>query len=253
MKFLSWWFAAVAWLSSPAFAEDVRFFDGSSINYWDSPAPNVDLPKAVPAPAVTLDVQSSGFSWQTVMDPKHDDFFKEGDYKPPAAFMEVARDPSDHNIRMWNAYIARKNELMTRLTHRLQEYSAQNVAATPLPVVQPASKPQDVNQDPKRFRIRMYFDSTCPQCQRMMTTLSDLAARGFDVEAKQIDERPLASQGAAFPVTRADPEDVKRHGISSVPFLLVGDLQREVVYKMAGFKTAGDIFSEIAAETKGGR
>ena len=37
------------------------------------------------------------------------EFFKEGDYSPPEPFMELARNPTDENIRMWFQYLDKKN------------------------------------------------------------------------------------------------------------------------------------------------
>lgn len=244
--------------SAAALADDVSFFEGG-IDYWSEAKP---LP-AAPAQekAVESVAEHPAFDWRRAMDPRNDDFFREGDYVPPAPFMEVARDPSDENIRMWNAYIARKNELATRLQQRLQEYSAVHGEAAPVgagtapPMAVPEAKAAhvEISADPKRFQFRMYFDSECPHCQRMMDTLADLDRRGFVVEALQVDERPIRAQGLPFPVARASPDDVKRQGISSVPFLLVGDLSAKVVYKMTGYKSASDIFSEIAAGSRGVR
>lgn len=241
--------------ATSAFADGVTFFD-DGIDYWgeQKPAPAVAVTsKAEAAPAKPA--ERAPFDWQKVMDPRNEDFFREGDYVPPAAFMEVARDPSDQNIRMWHAYIGRKNELAARLQRRLQEYGARHGEVTFEAPVAPKSMQPSANEafrnevpaDPGRFRIRMYFDSECPHCRRMMGTLVGLRKRGFDVEALQVDERPLRTNGLPFTVARASPDDIKRQKISSVPFLLIGDLKAKVVYKMTGFKTESQIFSEIAS------
>lgn len=250
--------ALVLLRSTAALADDVSFFEGG-IDYWSEAKP---LP-AAPAQEKTAEspAERPAFDWRRAMDPRNDEFFREGDYVPPAPFMEVARNPSDENIQMWNAYIARKNELAARLQRRLQEYSAEHGEvvpvgagiAPPIPALEVKAAHVEIPADPKRFQFRMYFDSECPHCQRMMGTLADLDGRGFVVEALQVDERPIRAQGLPFPVARASPEDVKRQGISSVPLLLVGDLSAKVVYKMTGYKSTSDIFSEIATGSRAAR
>jgi|JI10StandDraft_1071094.scaffolds.fasta_scaffold29727_5 thiol-disulfide isomerase/thioredoxin len=230
-----------------AFAEEIKFFDGG-IDYWAAPAAKV-VDQPMPKVEQKKPSESSSFDWQRVMDPKNDDFFREGDYVPPAAFMEVARDPSDQNIRMWNAYIEKKNTLAARLQQRLQEYAASNTLMAPPGMVQeqmPKQRPTSTSDaDIKRYQFRMYFDSQCPHCKRMMQTLAELSEKGFFVEAKQIDKLPFDPRGLPFAISVASPDEVKRHAIASVPFLLVGDLKDKLVYKMAGYKSVSDIFVEI--------
>jgi len=241
-------------LSANASAENMTFFD-SGIDYWSKPSPTPENASAAETPVKSQAKQADErptFDWQKVMDPKNDDFFREGDYMPPAALIEVARDPSDQNIRMWHAYIAKKNELTSRLNQRLHEYSARHGNGTEAtPPVKTVEVTPDL--DPKRFRFRMYFDSECPHCKRMMTTMVELVQRGFAVEVIQIDTRPFHMDNAPFRVTRADPEEVKRHGITSVPFLLVADFGAEVVYRMSGFKSVDEIFGELSAGKRGVR
>ena len=230
-----------------AFAEEVKFFDGG-IDYWTAPASKV-IDRPTPKVEQKKPSEPSSFDWQKVMDPKNDDFFREGDYVPPAAFMEVARDPSDQNIRMWNAYIEKKNTLAARLQQRLQEYAASNTLMAPPGIVQeqtPRQRSTPTSEaDVKRYQFRMYFDSQCPHCKRMMQTLTELSEKGFFVEAKQIDKLPFDSRGLPFAISAAAPDEAKRHAIASVPFLLVGDLKDKLVYKMVGYKSVSDIFGEI--------
>ncbi len=109
-----------------------------------------------------------------------------------------------------------------------------------------------VSIDPKRFRIRMYFESTCPHCKRMMTTLKNLQGEGYFVEAFQIDSKSF--EKAQFPIAtrRANPEDVKKYGISSVPFTLVADLKQETVSKpITGYQSVSEIKNIIDLMKKG--
>ena len=102
--------------------------------------------------------------------------------------MEIARDPSDENIKNWFEFQKKKNELSARLQLRMQEFLAKNegpglaaqigsrVAATEKRVERKL-----VAVDPARFRVRMYFDSNCPHCKRMFGVLKRLQNEGFQV------------------------------------------------------------------------
>ncbi len=218
-------------LSSYAQAEKLEYFD-SKIDFWGDKARAKDAPKTQSSPA---EKQESKFPWRTFLDPKNKEFFKEGDYTPPEPFMEVARNPTDDNIKQWFELMKKKNDLQTKLQERMAEYMAKNgevkvpsnvVSAAPAPS---KVKEQNVALDPSRFRLRMYFESTCPHCRRMFQVLKKLQDDGFHVEALQVDSGPVPDAEKIVPISRADPSDLKKHGIKGVPFLLIADTKRKAL------------------------
>lgn len=218
-------------LSSFAHAEKLEYFE-SKIDFWGDKPGAKDNPKAQVSPT---DKQDGKFPWKTFLDPKNKEFFKEGDYTPPEPFMEVARNPTDDNIKQWFELMKKKNELQTKLQDRMAEYMAKNgelkipaniATATPAP---PKVKEQNVALDPSRFRLRMYFESTCPHCRRMFQVLKKLQDGGFHVEALQVDSGPVPDAEKVVPISRADPNDLKKHGIKGVPFLLIADTNRKAL------------------------
>jgi len=218
-------------LSSFAQAEKLEYFD-SKIDFWGDKPSTKDVPKKEPSPT---DKQEGNFPWKTFLDPKNKEFFKEGDYTPPEPFMEVARNPTDGNIKQWFELMKKKNELQTKLQERMAEYMTKNgdvkVSST-IPMAAPAppkEKEQHLALDPSRFRLRMYFESTCPHCRRMFQVLKKLQDRGFQVEALQVDSGPVPNAEKIIPISRADPNDLKKHGIKGVPFLLIADTKRKAL------------------------
>lgn len=218
-------------LSSFAQAEKLEYFD-SKIDFWGDKPSTKDVPKKEPSPT---DKQDGNFPWKTFLDPKNKEFFKEGDYTPPEPFMEVARNPTDDNIKQWFELMKKKNELQTKLQERMAEYMAKNGelktapdVATAAPVA-PQAKEQNVSLDPSRYRLRMYFESTCPHCRRMFQVLKKLQDGGFQVEALQVDSGPVPDAEKIIPISRADPSDLKKHGIKGVPFLLIADTKRKAL------------------------
>lgn len=188
---------------------------------------------------------SKKFDWKKHLDEKNDEFFREGEYIPPAPFMEVARNPSDENVRLWMTYLDKKNFLAERLRTRIAEFSSKGVQTTTPRVVEERVTQQAQDKpafDPSRFRIRTYFESTCPHCRRMLQTLRELQERGVFVEALQIDRAHQSE--ARFPIATslADPSDVKKNGIQSVPYTLVADLKAKTVLNpISGFKTLAEM------------
>lgn len=218
-------------LSSFVHAEKLEYFD-SKIDFWGDKPGAKDTPKVQTSPA---DKQDSKFPWKTFLDPKNKEFFKEGDYTPPEPFMEVARNPTDDNIKQWFELMKKKNELQTKLQERMAEYLAKNGevkvppnVATPV-AISPKAKEQNVVLDPSRFRLRMYFESTCPHCRRMFQVLKELQDGGFHVEALQVDSGPVPDAEKVVPISRADRNDLKKHGIKGVPFLLIADTKRKAL------------------------
>lgn len=225
----------------------------SKIDYWKT-QPTESAPKKVttekrekedkPSPAT-----SPPFDWKTHTDPKNDDFFREGDYVPPAPFMELVRNPSDENIKNWFHYIGKRNELSQRLNERMQEYVAKRGAGLDggtRAIIKAKSEEVSASQpDYSRYRFRLYFHSGCPHCKRMMQSMTELQSQGYFVEIVQIDDNLSATQGLSFPVRRADPGELEAKDIKSWPVLLVGDLQKQVVYRINGYQTAASILNSI--------
>ncbi len=126
-----------------------------------------------------------------------------------------------------------KNELAQRLDLRVREYLVKNgqAQAAPPPATAPEKKSvgQSAPLDPSRFKVRMYFESTCPHCRRMFVVLKRLQDEGVEVHALQIDRGPVPEDEKIVPMGAATPEEIKKHGINGVPFLLIADTRRKAL------------------------
>lgn len=252
-------FVSILSLCTPALGNDFQYFS-KGVDYWNenSPAPKETVAKPAPekraenAPPKVEEGQKEPFSWEKHLDPKNKEFFREGDYTPPEPFMELVRNPSDENLKMWFAYVDRKNELAARLHDRMTEYLAKNggVPAEQKNVIA-ALAPKASPIDAKRYRLRLYFNSTCPHCQKMFGTLKELQAQGFYIEARQLDREAKSLTALPFPVDFASPQEAQQKNIQSVPLLLIGDLKRKVVYRLTGFQTTDAVISAIQQQSSG--
>lgn len=220
--------ALVALLPSISFAGELSYFD-SKIDFWGDKKASINSPVIVERPEST----DGKFPWKTYLDPKNKEFFNEGDYTPPEPFMEIARDPSDENIKNWFEFMKKKNELAQRLDVRVREYLVKNgqVQAASPPAMLPEKKPLAAATplDPSRFKVRMYFESTCPHCRRMFGVLKRLQDEGVEVHALQVDRGPVPEDEKIVPIGPATPEEIKKHGINGVPFLLIADTKRKAL------------------------
>ena len=154
--------------------------------------------------------------------------------------MELARNPSDKNINNWIAFNKKKNALNQRLQLRMREYLTQTNQLTPkvAEVIKTRSIRQNVSFDPSRYRVRMYFDSKCPHCKRMFQTLATLQEKGIYVEALQIDDLNVKKSTFPIPTRKASKSEIKKHNISAVPFTLIADLKKKVLYPpIRGFQS----------------
>jgi hypothetical protein len=79
----------------------------------------------------------------------------------------------------------------------------------------------------------------------MFGTLSELQARGFFVEAKQLDADSRGLEGLTIPTTRATPGELQEKDIQSVPVLLIGDLEKKAVYRLTGYQSTNNVFAAI--------
>ena len=229
--------------------EGFQYFKNPDVDYWSKPSEKAEDHHTVNQVVQTQ--SESSFPWKKYLNPKSDEFFKEGDYIPPAPFMEIARNPTDDNIANWFHYLEMKNEITRRLQTKLAEYTAKKsllVGESELPPVHPAAQPVTLDKDAKRFRLRLYFDSKCPHCHRMLGTMADLSRQGYWVELKQIDSDVKARASIPFAVTGATPSELKQYQIQSVPLLLVGDLKRQTFFKISGYQTTSSVLATLRSE-----
>lgn len=235
------WLGLVFVLSQPLLAFD---YFGNSIDYWKPDSPTQMSKPVKPSPPPP----KKPFEWDKYMDPAHDEFFKEGDYTPPKPFMELARNPTDENIRNWMAMVEMKNKLMQRMHTQIEDYlkreGAKLKSEEKAELVSQMNDLPKVAQDAARFRFRLYFDSSCPHCERMMTTAKDLQNLGYYIEARQIDrEKPTF----AIPIasTLASSQEVKAQKITAWPVLFVGDTKKQLVYRIQGFHDTPTILNVL--------
>ena len=174
--------------------------------------------------------QKKSFDWDAYLDPENDEFFKEGDYLPPAPFMEVARRPTDENIRLWFQYLEQKNQLSQRLQKKLAQFAQPQEEA-----------PSRV--DPKDWRIVYYFDSRCQFCNKMFSTIYDLQSQGFFVEARQVDDQPVLGLKIVF--DRASRAELLDLNIDAVPVLLAEHRRTGTKKRFQGFQTTQTILEKL--------
>ena len=237
-------------LGNQAFSNtDFEYF-GNHIDYWrEKETHSTPLTKRDDPKSPNLPPENSEFSWKKYLDPKNKEFFKEGDYTPPEPFMEIVRNPSDANLKLWFAYIDKKNELTRKLQERMNEYLAKNGPSIEpegqATLKQKLAELPTVAPDSKRFRFRLYFDSHCPHCKHMFDTLYDLQKNGFYVEARQVDSDPRGLEGLGIPAAHVMPGEVQAKDIQSVPVLLIGDLKKKEVYRLTGYQSTANVFAAL--------
>lgn len=252
----------------------VQYFKDPEIDFWKGEVAQ-DKSKAVvvvptgkgnPKNGVAPTSKSS-FAWGKYLNPSNDEFFKEGDYTPPAPFMEIARNPTDQNIQNWFKYLETKNALLQTLQAKLSEYtmkrSVPGLVAMKGSPSSPEIDPDAVKRvqqryeisrapvaDAKQFRLRLYFDSHCPHCEHMMGTVRELMQLGYWIELRQIDGDVSARSRIPFAVTSATPEELKRYQIESVPVLLVGNLKTQSFSKIQGYQPTTSVLAALQGTSR---
>ena len=247
---------------------DVQYFKDPEIDFWKTtdskqkanPATTQSEKKTAGAAQKPAPPKSQ-FQWNKYMNPTNDEFFKEGDYTPPAPFMEIARNPSDENIENWFKYLETKNELLRNLQQHLNDYAGKHTQvgiASYSPTVpkivdeeitlkaKTRLEPESpIKLDSKNYRMRLYFDSHCPHCQHMLGTVAALMKMGYWVELKQVDKDTSIRSKIPFSVSDATPEELKKYQIESVPVLLVGDLKHGTFSKIQGYHEAREVLAVL--------
>ena len=193
------------------------------------------------------------FHWEPYLNPKTTEdlreVFREGEHTPPSPLLEVARNPTEENIKNWFALVKTKNRFLSRLNQKMSDYlkKARGLDSGERNLMESQKRPIRPRQsiDYHRFRLRMYFESSCPHCRRMMGELTKLKDMGFYVELRQIDANKEYIKGLPFLVIKASQEEIREKKIDSWPTLLIGDQKHKVIYRIHGFQTAENILLSL--------
>lgn len=245
------------------------YFD-KSIDYWDLKGsqktstaigrPQLKTPHPTKDPHQRTEGfknrENKKFDWTLYLNPKTTEdlkeVFREGNHTPPTPLLEVAKNPTDKNIKNWFEFIDRKNKFMARLNQKMSEYLEKTKDLKPSE--KKLIKRQVENQrgkiahqpvNPKRFYFRMYFESSCPHCQQMMGELTKLQNMGFYIELRQIDDNKSYARGLPFKVGKASKSELREKKIDAWPVLFIGDQEKKIIYRVNGFQKASDILMTL--------
>lgn len=212
------------------FSEGVKFFDEGNSSPKVSPEKQTERPKA------------QKFNWNDQLDVEKDQFFKEGDYTPPAPFVEALRRPTKENILNFEKWQAMRNMLLQRYETARAQYVRENgVSTSKSPVAT-----SDVNEaDIEKYRYVFYFESTCPSCHAMFQTINEMAQRGVYIEAVRLDKTENEVKGLDLPWSFAKPEELKKLNLKAVPVLVAIDDKTKKAYQMTGRKSIKQILQVI--------
>lgn len=219
------------------FSEGVKFFEDTSSNQ-----------KSVEKTPQTAS-QKKSFSWNEQLNIENDQFFKEGDYMPPAPLVEALRRPTKENILNFEKWQEMRNLLLQRYEIARSQYVRQtgnNLPVADMPVLEVSEK------DLEKYHYAFYFESTCPSCHAMFQTINQMVQRGVYVEAIRVDkgEGEGEVKGLNIPWSYAKPEELKKLNLKSVPVLVAIDEKTQKAYQMTGRKSIKEILQAIKVGSK---
>lgn len=230
-------------LIEPCLAEEFQFFD-KGIDYWGE-----ENPKEAPRKREAVGSgRKKSFDWDKYMDPENDEFFKEGNYTPPAPFMEFYRRPTKENTLKWDAYIKKRNQIHKRALLAAKKYLPQ--VASPSINREFMAKSSGKNLGIEVFKgkwLVFYFDKNCPHCSAMYPTINRLAMSGVNVQAVRLDPGKGIIEGLNIPWQKVKPDEKKKMKIGVTPTLLVIDDANRKVTRIEGNRSIQEIINATQA------
>lgn len=216
-----------------------NYFD-TEINFWSegkSKSSQIAETSELVEKSESKKSRASKFDWEKHLNPENDEFFREGDYVPPAPFMELARRPTDENIRLWFKYLESKNQITERLQKKLAAFGQSELSLD-----RKTYTPED-RINPKSWRFTYFFDSRCPHCKRMFNTIYELQSHGFYVDVRQIDQNPVSDLKVV--PSLVSKEELRALGITAVPYLIAENLTTGRTQPFNGYQDTNSIFEKL--------
>jgi len=232
-KMLGFLFLGGSMASAGVFSEGVRFFDE-------------DVTK-VPVQKTPPSQKTKPFSWNDQLDVEKDQFFKEGDYMPPAPLIEALRRPTKENILNFEKWQQMRNVLLARYESARLQYTSKTGVNIPR-AVGPSTNLDE--KDLEKYHYVFYFDSTCSACHGMFQTINQMVQRGVYVEAVRMDNKDGEVKGLDIPWRIAEPDELKNFISKPVPILVAIDEKTKRAYQMTGRKTIREILQVIQQGSK---
>lgn len=238
-------------------AKEIQFFD-KKIDYWKKKTKR--KPTVIISDIEIIDSEdekkqdrkkNKKFSWNKYLNKENDEFFKEGNYLPPAPFMEVARRPTEENIKNYFSYIKMKNKLSRDLQIAIANYQKKySKELSPESKQYLSSKSHElspkIDYSNQEISISTYFLTTCSACKKMFRTLKILQSQGIYVETIQIDIENPRKSGVSVPVRDATEKEIK--GLKSaglvVPFSIIRT--KDDSFTLTGYQSTQSIHREIS-------
>ncbi len=204
------------------------YFD-SKISYFD------EVKKEIPKKKANKQTKKDGFSWAEQMDPNNDEFFKEGNYMPPKAYIEAIRNPSDENVKNYLSYMGKKQKLLEAFKNKVA-----NLSQTKKVNVHLQDQPQISNFDQK---VLFFHDIDCPFCKKMYPEINQALNSGVFVEAIRVDKKREQTKGLIIPSRRITKKERAKYKIEAVPALLVVNKKNKKILKYSGYKNFKEIIN----------
>ena len=75
--------------------------------------------------------------------------------------------------------------------------------------------------------------------------MKDLKSQGFKIEGRQTDDNQISAESVGFDTEKAQKQELLKHQIQGVPFLLIADLKSKAVMKVAGFQSTQEVLQKL--------
>ena len=211
-----------------------EFYETEEINWWKQTESKVEKVEEAEAKSVKKTKEKSAFNWDAYLNTESDEFYRNGDKMPPRPVIEAMKNQTDENIENYMKWQNKRTNMAMKFSKKIQSYVVKN------------QKENKRIKTPslRRYRFQYYFDSTCPNCKKMSSTVIGLDRSGFDVEAVQLDTGNQMLE-YKFKTRWVIQKDYKKHNLKGVPLLVIADLKRRQLFYIDGYVTLEEVYSFI--------
>jgi len=179
--------------------------------------------------------------WSELLNTKSDEMYREGNHLPPRAMLKAVKNPTRANLRNYKLWQERKMKQLSTFQARLMEVSGDQS-------FERETKSNKDNYDSfyvkkeinESLKLKIFYSTSCPNCQRMHSEIYKLMKAGIDVELVSVDQEKIPLKGVKIRM-RLYKNELEKYTVKGTPHMVLSNRKTKRYYNIIGYQNFNNI------------